>query len=492
MLDLRIDNAAVMTMDGQRRELRRGSIAVNEGKIVSVEETEFFPKNPVPQAKRVIDAQGMVALPGLINCHTHVYQALIEGIGYDMHFDPWNWRFNFPIASQIGPEHAEVGAQIAALEMIKSGTTTVSDHWYLHNDFESIHRVAEAFRDAGLRHHVVYGLLDQSFAGEHVAFEDMAMIRREDELIEAANVFIDRWHQKGRTVVALGPGSTEDISDRLMDKTIKMARSRGLQLATHVAGWAEIVSRSLKHYAMRDLEHVHEIGLTGPDSILIHAVWLSPREIRLVAETGCKVAHCPVANAHLGYGVAPVPELRAAGVMVGLGTDGAASYTYDLFEVMKMAAMLQKVKQLDAEVLTAEDVLEMATVDGARVLGLEEHVGSLEPGKRADIVLVDFYQPHLMLNHQVASKLVYSARGHDVVTTIVDGQVIMENRQVLTLDEDALLDRARETTADLVSRAGIETRDLLDAGWPEQGPRWRRAVTPEWLNAHLLSSPATH
>ena len=464
-------------MDARRRELRQASIAVNGNEIVAV-----IPHGgELPPAAKVIDAQGMVALPGLINCHTHVYQALIEGIGYDMHFDPWNWRFNFPIASQIGPVDAEVSAQIAALEMIKSGTTTVSDHWYLHNDFENIHRVAEVFRDAGLRHHVVYGLLDQSFAGEHLAFENMAMIRREDELLTEANAFIDRWHRQGRTVVALGPGSTEDVSDRLMAQTIELARERGLQLATHVAGWAEIVSRSLKHYAMRDLEHVHAIGLTGPDAILIHAVWLSPREIRLVAESGSLVVHCPVANAHLGYGVAPVAELRAQGVTVGLGTDGAASYTYDLFEVMKTAAMLQKVRGLDAEVLTAEDALEMATVDGAQVLGLENLVGSLEPGKRADIILVDFRQPHLMLNHQPVSKLVYSARGHDVVTNIVDGRVLMENRRVLTLDESAILDRARDVAAALVSRAGIETRDLLKAGWPEQGPRWRGAVTPAWF-----------
>ncbi|RLC85751.1 MAG: hypothetical protein DRI37_07670 [Chloroflexi bacterium] len=477
MLNLRIDNATVITMDAQRRELRQASIAVNDSEIVAV-----LPHgSKLPAAAKVIDARGMVALPGLINCHTHVYQALIEGIGYDMHFDPWNWRFNFPIASQIGPVDAEVSAQIAALEMIKSGTTTVSDHWYLHNDFENIHRVAEVFRDAGLRHHVVYGLLDQSFAGEHLAFENMAMIRREDELLAEANAFIDRWHRQGRTVVALGPGSTEDVSDRLMAQTIELARERGLQLATHVAGWAEIVSRSLKHYAMRDLEHVHAIGLTGPDAILIHAVWLSPREIRLVAESGSQVVHCPVANAHLGYGIAPVAELRAQDVTVGLGTDGAASYTYDLFEVMKTAAMLQKVRGLDAEVLTAEDVLEMATVDGAQVLGLEDLVGSLEPGKRADIILVDFHQPHLMLNHQPVSKLVYSARGHDVVTNIVDGRVLMENRRVLTLDESAILDRARDVAADLVSRAGIETRDLLKASWPEQGPRWRGAVTPAWF-----------
>jgi 5-methylthioadenosine/S-adenosylhomocysteine deaminase len=269
-----------------------------------------------------------------------------------------------------------------------------------------------------------------------------------------------------------------------MEKTIKMARERNLQLATHVAGWAEIVSRSLQHYAMRDLEHVHHIGLTGPDSILIHAVWLSPREIQIIAETDSKIAHCPVANAHLGYGVAPVPELRAQNVAVGLGTDGAASYTYDLFEVMKTAAMLQKVRNLDAEILTVEDALEMATIDGARVLGLEKEIGSLEPGKRADIIVVDFNRPHLMPNLQPASKLVYSARGSDVVTSIINGQVVMENCCVLGLDETQVLQNAQDMTADLVARAGIETRDLLQVGWPESGPRWRKAVRPEWFDTH--------
>jgi 5-methylthioadenosine/S-adenosylhomocysteine deaminase len=481
MIDLMITGGTIITMDQKRRVIEHGTVVIDDGCIVAVTEAPTG-----HQARKTIDASGCVVCPGLINTHTHVYQALLEGIGYDMHFDPWNWRFNFPIASQVKVWHAQAGAKVAALEMIKSGTTTVSDHWYLHNEFESIHRVAEVFRDAGLRHHVVYGLLDQSFAGEHIEFEDMAMIRREDELIAEANSFIERWHQQGRTLVALGPGSTEDISDRLMEETIRMARSQGLQLATHVAGWAEIISRSLKHYAMRDLEHVHEIGLTGPDSILIHAVWLSPQEIQVIAETDSKIAHCPVANAHLGYGVAPVAELRTQGVTVGLGTDGAASYTYDLFEVIKTAAMLQKVQHLDAEVLTAEDALEMATVDGARVLGLEEQAGSLEPGRRADVIVIDFDQPHLMAPvdskpHQAIPKLVYSARGADVVTTIIDGQVVMEDRKVLTLDEKTVLDQARKATADLVNRAGIETRDLLEAGWPEQGPRWRGAVTPEWF-----------
>ena len=481
MFDLLIKNCAVVTMDDARTVIPDAAIAIEGLDIVALG------PEVAGEARRVIDARGCVALPGLVNCHTHIYQSLIEGIGYDMHFDPWNWRFLFPIVSQIGPEHAEVSAQIAALEMIKSGTTTVSDHWYLHTDFDSVHRVAEALRDAGLRHHVVYGLLDQTFAGEQVDSEYMTMIRRQDALIEAAEEFIARWHQKGRTVVALGPGSTEDISDQLMHKTIEMARQRGLQLATHVAGWAEIVTYSIKNYALRDLEYAHSIGLTGPDTILFHCVWLSPREIQLVVESDSRIVHCPVANAHLAYGVAPVPELRAQGVTVGLGTDGAASYTYDLFEVMKTAAMLQKVKHLDAEVLTAEDALEMATVEGAKVLGWEKQIGSLEPGKRADIIVVDFHQPHLMMGQpgeigvrQAIPKLVYSARGADVVTTIIDGQVVMESREVLTMDEAAVINRAGEATADLLSRAGMETQDLLQAPWPKNGPRWRGAVTSDW------------
>jgi 5-methylthioadenosine/S-adenosylhomocysteine deaminase len=486
MIDLRIDNVAIITLDDGRREMRRGSIAIDDGRVIKIKESDFTTdtgKDSSIQAKKVIDGRGQVALPGLINTHTHVYQALIEGIGYDMHFDPWNWRFNFPVASHINSQHAEISARVAALEMIKSGTTTISDHWYLHNEFECIHKVAETFRDAGLRHHVVYGLLDQSFAGENIAFENMSMIRHEDELIDHANAFIQQWHQKGKCLVALGPGSTEDISDRLMEKTIQMARSQGLQLATHVAGWAEIVSRSLKCYGMRDLEHVHHIGLTGPDSILIHGVWLSPYEIQLIAETDSKVAHCPIANAHLGYGVAPVPEMRAQGISVGLGVDGAASYTYDLFEVMKTAAMLQKAKHLNAEILTAEDVLEMATRDGARVLGLENEVGSIEEDKQADIILVDFDQPHLMLSHQLVSKLVYSARGHDVSTSIIGGQVVMEDHKVLTLDENKIMSEAQEATADLVSKAGLETGDLLKTGWPDSGPRWRKAISPGWYSS---------
>jgi len=469
MYDLLIKNCATLTMDEARHTDRCGAIAVDGCDIVAIG------PHVDGEARKTIDAQGCVALPGLINCHTHVYQSLIEGIGYDMHFDPWNWRYLFPIVSKMQPQHAEVSAMLAALEMIKSGTTTVSDHWYLHTDFDNVRRVAKAFRQAGMRHHAVYGLLDQTFAGERIESEYMTMIQREDTLLDQAQAFVRDWHAKGTTTVALGPGSTEDITPRLMRKTVELAAELGLGVATHVAGWEEVVSASYKQFGMRDLEYVHSVGLTGPQAIIIHAVWLSDREVGILVDTDSKVVHCPVANMHLGYGVAPISQMLARGVTVGLGTDGAASYTYDLFEVMKTAAMLQKVVHIDAEAVTAEESLAMATCDGATVLGLDK-VGSLKPGNRADIILVDFRQPHLMLSGRLASKLVYSARGCDVVTSIIDGQVVMENRRVLTLDEGAVLRQAVEATQDLIDRAGPETAALLAAPWPRHGAAWRASV----------------
>jgi 5-methylthioadenosine/S-adenosylhomocysteine deaminase len=472
MFDLLINNCAVVTMDDARNVFLDAAIAIEGSDIVAVG------PRVAGEARKVIDGRGCVALPGLVNCHTHVYQSLIEGIGYDMHFDPWNWRFLFPIVSKMQPEHAQMSALLAALEMIKTGTTTVSDHWYLHTDFDNVQRVAKAFRQAGMRHHVVYGLLDQTFAGERIESEYMTMIQREDALLDHARSFVHEWHEQGTTTVALGPGSTEDITPRLMRKTVEMAAELGLGVATHVAGWEEVVSASYKQFGMRDLEYVHSVGLTGPKAIIIHAVWLSDREINILVETDSKVAHCPVANMHLGYGVAGVSQMLARGVTVGLGTDGAASYTYDLFEVMKTAAMLQKVVHIDAEALTAEESLAMATRDGAKVLGLSD-VGILAPGKRADLILIDFAQPHLMLTGRPTPKLAYSAHGSDVVTSIIDGQVVMENRCVLTLDEDKVLRQAVEATQDLMERAGPETAALLEAPWPRSGAAWRASVRRE-------------
>jgi cytosine/adenosine deaminase-related metal-dependent hydrolase len=470
MLDLVIKNGAVVTMDPSRRVLAQGSVAIDDGKIVDIGE------NLQVEAERVIDAAGRVVLPGLINAHTHVYQSLIEGIGYDMHFDPWNWRFLFPVVSRITPQHAEVSAELAALEMIKSGTTTISDHWYLHTHLENIYRVTEVFDRVGLRAQMIYGLLDQTFAGERIDSEYMTMIQREDTLIAEARRFHNTWHGKKRTTIGLGPGSTEDISHNLMLKTAELSRELGINLSTHVAGWIEINAYTLRRFGHRDLEHMHALGLTGPRGVFFHAVWLTPRELQILAETGSKVVHCPVANAYLGYGIAPISQMLAHGIPVALGSDGAASYTYDLWQIGRAAAMLQKASHLDGEAVTAEEILAMVTIDGARVLGIDDQVGSLEPGKRADLIVVDFHQPHLLPGERIAPKLVYSAVGSDVTHMLVEGEVLLDERRVVKIDEQAVMGRALQARQDLIAVAGQETRDLLAAPWPESGPYWRSIV----------------
>lgn len=242
----------------------------------------------------------------------------------------------------------------------------------------------------------------------------------------------------------------------------------------HVAGWSDLIANCYREYQMRDVEYLAKNGYVGPNMVYVHAVWLTPEEIRMIADTGTKIAHCPVANAQLAYGISPVSEMLAQNAAVGLGTDGAASYTYDMFEVMRLAGYLQKQKHLSADFLTAEQAIEMATINGARVLNMEEQLGSLEEGKKADIILVDMNRPHLLPTNRYTPKLVYSANGGDVRTTIIDGKVVMEDHVVKTMDEAATMRDAVRCANRLVAGASNgDTAKLLNAPWGRTRPYWR-------------------
>jgi len=336
--------------------------------------------------------------------------------------------------------------------------------------------VTEAFDRLGVRAQMVFGLLDQTFAGERIDSRYMTMIQQEDILLNEAQRYFKTWHGKRLITMALGPGSTEDISDSLMLKTRDLAKELQINVSTHVAGWIEINAYTLRKYGERDLEHLHSIGLTGKRGVFFHAVWLSDQEIEILARTGSHVIHCPIANAYLGYGIAPISQLLTRGITVGLGTDGAASYTYDLWEVGRAAAMLQKASRLDGEAITAEAILAMMTIEGARALNLDQQVGSLEIGKMADLIVVDFNQPHLLPDGRFIPKLVYSTSGSDVIHSVINGRVVMENRVLKTGSESEILKRAIRTRQDLIDQAGQETRDLLAAPWPKKGPYWRAIV----------------
>ena len=454
-------------MDNSRRIIDGCSIGIKGHLIMDV--GRDVPEN----AEEIIDGSSCFALPGLVNCHTHVYQSLIKGVGYDMHFNPWNIRYLVPIISHMGPDHARASAELAALEMIKSGTTAFSDHWYLHTDFRNIEEVAVGFDRAGLRNHAVFGFLNESFAGRKNENTEADVLKGEEQLLAQAERFVKTWNGRNLTTAALGPGSTEDVSRELFKKIIGLSRKLDIPVVTHLSGWVEIVSRSLEKHRLRDFEYAHSLGFTGPRSIAIHCVWLSEEEIAIAADTGTKIVNNPMANMHLGYGIAPVPEMISRGVTVGLGTDGAASYTYDMFEIGKTAAMLQKVRTLNPEALTAEKALEMMTLDGAKVLGLDGLVGSIEKGKRADIILVKRGTPHLLKGGRPVPQIVYSAGGPDVITSIIDGTIVMRNREVLTLNEGEVLARAQNMRDELLKAGGNDTDMLLKAPWPAGKASWR-------------------
>lgn len=464
MLDLTIINGTVVTMNRQRDIVKR-NIYIKDGRIVGLG-AESRP------AKKTIDAAGHVVMPGLVNCHTHLYQSLIEGIGYDMHFEPWNWRFLVPLVSRMTPDQSYHSAQLAAVEMIRTGTTTVCDHWYMHTDFDNIRFATRALDEAGIRAKMIYGLLDKSFAGMEADQGSGSIMHTRGELEKDFQDYFSSWHKKNLVTVGIGAGSTQDASEQLLISSKKVADSLGIVMSTHVAGWQDILASSFRRYGMRDVEFAHSRNLTGPNSLFIHTVWLSPHEISLLAETHTAVAHCPAANSQLGYGIAPVAEMLHQGIAVGLGTDGAGSYTYDMFELMRMAAYLQKQKHLSADSLTAEQALEIATVHGARALGMGDTIGSIEEGKEADAIILDFKQPHLMLNNRVVPKIVYSAHGSDVITTIIHGRVVMENRRLLTVDEEKVLGDAERISNELARGADGETARLLSAPWNSTNPCW--------------------
>lgn len=466
MVDLLIKDGYVITMNS-KREMLFCDIYIDDGKIVALGKSE-------KKARRTIDGKNCVVLPGLINTHTHLYQSLIEGIGYDMHFEPWNWRYLVPIVSKISPTHSYVSAKLAALEMIQSGTTTICDHWYMHTDFNNIREASRALVESGLSAEMVYGLLDNGFAGETSSDEsDMTMLHTKEDLIKDFYDYYENYHNKDNISVAIGIGSTPDASFSLLKQSKEIADKLSINMSTHVAGWQDVLAYTYKEYGMRDAEFYYKNNLMGKNSMFVHTVWLTPNEINMLKETGTKSIHCPAANSQLGYGIAPVAEMLSQNIPVGLATDGAASYTYDLFEMMRLTSYLQKQKHQSSDVFSAEQALEMATINGAKVLNKENEIGSIEIGKRADIILLDFDSPHLLFSNRIVPKIVYSASAKDVKTTIVNGKVLMDNFKVESLDVDKTLEEVRIAQNQLLESAGPETHRLINAKWPTNGTYWK-------------------
>ncbi|MEM2103685.1 MAG: amidohydrolase [Candidatus Bathyarchaeia archaeon] len=411
-----------------------GAIAIKDGKLV------FVGKGTAARgiiADEKIDGRGKVALPGLINCHTHVAMTLFRGLAEDKPLDLWLRKTVWPLEAKLTCEDVYAGALLGCLEMLKSGVTCFSD-MYFHEEM-----VAEAVRKSGLRAVLAEGIIE---GGSREFGEKMF-----DKSVGFARKFSGA--ADGRIITMLAPHAAYSCSPELLIKVRNKALELGLGVHTHVAESVEMFKEIEKRHGCSEVVFLHGLGFFEGHVLAAHCINLSEIDRRILAEHGVNVVHVPVANMKLGLGAARIWDLMRLGVNVALGTDGPASNnTLDMFETVKFAALLQKCICLDPGVLSAYQVLRMATVDGAKALGLDNVVGSLEVGKKADIILVDFSKPHLKPLHDVYASLVYSARGSDVDTVIVDGKILMQGRQVNTLYEADVFDKAERHAADLLAR----------------------------------------
>ncbi|NJE61861.1 amidohydrolase family protein [Thermococcus sp. 21S7] len=411
---------------GENFEVVEADVLIEENRIVNVA------KNITEAADTVIDATGKVVSPGFVNLHTHSPMGLLRGLADDLPLMEWLEKHIWPREAKLTREYIKVGAYLGALEMIKTGTTAFLD-MYFHMD-----AVAEVVEESGLRGYLSYGMID--LGDPERTEKELNEAIREMEAIEKLNS--DRVH------FVFGPHAPYTCSLALLKEVRKLADEHGKLITIHVAETMAELGKIQERYGKSPVLLLDEIGFLGRDVIIAHGVWLDSRDIAILARNGVTVAHNPGSNMKLASGVMPLQRLINAGVNIGLGTDGSASNNnLDMVEEMKLAALLHKVHNLDPTVADAGTVFRMATVNGARALGL--NAGVIKEGYLADIVVVDFNRPHLRPLNNVISHLVYSANGNDVETTIVDGKILMLDREVLTLDEEKILDRVEAVRGEL-------------------------------------------
>jgi len=429
MLDVLFYNARVVSSVPDSAEagiIEDGIVGVRKGRIA-----ELGPRDPaarLPAAAETIDATGKILMPGLVNTHTHLPMALFRGLADDLPLHTWLNEHIFPAeALHVDPESVRLGAMLACAELLLSGTTTCCDGYFL----ESF--VAEAAADAGLRAVLGQGVIDFPAPG----VPDPA------RNVSVAEDFLEQW---GKVHARIHPSvfchAPYTCSEKTLTYAKEAARRRGALFQIHVAETRSEVEQMRADHGLSPVAYLDRLGILDEDTLVVHGVWVDEEDIRILAETGCPVSHNPQSNMKLASGIAPVPKMLDAGICVGLGTDGCASNNdLDLFSEMDTTAKLHKVSTLDPTVLGADQVLKMATIDGAKALGLGAEVGSIEIGKRADLVVVDTDAPHLMPMYRAVSHLVYAARGSDVKDVMIDGRFVVRDRRLLTVDLKDLLDR---------------------------------------------------
>ncbi len=421
-VDLIVSGGTVVTMDASKRLIENGAVAIAKDKIVAVGTSAEINRQFV--SKQTINANGKVVIPGLINTHTHVPMSLFRGIADDLDLQEWLTKYIFPAeAKNVTEAFVRAGTQLGLAEMIRGGTTTYCDMYYFED------AIADETFKAGMR-----GVL-----GETVIDFEVADNKTNAEAMAYTEKFLNKWKNNSLIVPAIAPHAPYTVSTEHLNAIKKLSDKTGAPVVIHVAETQTEVDDISKRYGARPVEYLARIGFLNNRTIAAHVVWATNAELDLLKNLGVGVAHNPQSNMKLASGVAPVPQMLARDLPVGLGTDGAASNNdLNMWEEMDTAAKLHKVVSGDPKVVNAEQAFEMATIRGARALHLEKIIGSIEAGKRADIAIVDFENLNQTPFYNIYSALVYSTKASDVRTVIINGKTVMRDKRLLYLDENVI------------------------------------------------------
>jgi len=428
-VDLLISGGTVVTMDSQRSVIHDGAVAVRGDRIVAV-----GPRAEVRAryfGTRLISARGRIVLPGLINTHNHAPMALLRGLADDLVLQEWLEKYIFPAeARNVTEDFVTWGTRLAVLEMIRSGTTTYADMYYFED------AIARETKAAGMRGVLGETLLD--FPAPDNKTHAAALAYTEE--------FLQKWQGDPLIHAAVAPHAAYTNSEQSLRNAVALARRYNAPILIHVSETKREVDESRAKFGGSPVAYLDRIGLLAPDVLAAHCVWVDDADIATLVKKDVGCAHNPSSNMMLASGSAPVVAMLKAGVRLGLGTDGPAGSNNDLnmLEEMDLAAKLRKVSQMDPRALSAQQALELATIGGARALHMEKEIGSLEAGKKADLILLRTDAPHTVPSYNVYSQIVYTLKGSDVETVVINGRLVMEGRRMLTLNEREIITKALE------------------------------------------------
>lgn len=444
-----IENGTVLTVDEKNTIHKTGYVVVENDRITAVGAGK--PDARLRDgAERIIDAGLKAVMPGMVNAHTHLFQSFIRGLADDKPLLKWLETAIWPVAAVMDGENAEMAARLGLIENIRGGATSVIDHQYVHTEPAVDDGVFRAALDTGVRFRHAFGWADMNY---HPSLQLKAdYVISEMERLHAA------WQGKGNGRLSFEPapvipwGCTDDS----MRRNWELVKKWGSGMQIHVAETQEEIDMNLKDRGNRHIEWLKELGMLGPEVQLVHSVWLADNELELVRESGACVVHCPVSNMYLASGAARIPEMKRMGIHVALASDGPGSNNnQDMMEVLKTTALLAKLSTLDAMALMPDDVIRFATMGGAHAMGIPAEIGSLEVGKKADIILIDLDSPFAMPVHRANSAIVYNLGSAAVDTVMVDGEILLEEKEFTKIDEKKLLADARQSCGKLFGRAGV-------------------------------------